>query len=63
MLFRSGYLEELHSSYSVISARQIVTTEGQVLTEEETKEAEDLLTYRRLQYYMMSSGNQADVNR
>ncbi len=58
-----GYLEELHSSYSVISARQIVTTEGQVLTEEETKEAEDLLTYRRLQYYMMSSGNQADVNR
>ena len=40
-----------------------MTTEGQVLTEEETKEAEDLLTYRRLQYYMMSSGNQADVNR
>lgn len=54
-----GYLEKLHNSYSVISARQVMTPEGRVLTEEETDGAEDLLTYRKLQYYMMFHANQS----
>lgn len=47
------YLRELETEFPVISARQIVDGEGNVLTEEEAEESDALSEYRRLQYYQI----------
>lgn len=48
-----GYLETLQERYPIISGKQILDAGGRRLSDEERKEAEELLTYQRLQYYQL----------
>lgn len=48
-----AYLEELRERFPVISAQQIQTADGAVMTDEEQKESPYLQEYRSLQYYQL----------
>ncbi len=48
-----AYLDELQGQYPVISAKQVVDTEGNRLTAEERRESDTLLTFQAVQYYRL----------
>lgn len=48
-----AYLDELQGQYPVISAKQVVDTEGNCLTAEERRESDTLLTFQAVQYYRL----------